>query len=84
MSGVPGLDDHLDYQEPEEYVDITATINNGDGEAVTVRVASVRAWSLPLAADWKKAYRPIALDMAAAHIPLPSRGVSVKFFPVPA
>lgn len=68
----------------ESYAVITATVNNGVGDSVTVRLSTVPEWSLPLTADWKRAYRPIALELAAETIALPSRGVRVTFTPQPA
>ncbi len=67
----------------EPYAVITATVNNGVGDSATVRLGTVPEWSLPLTAEWKRAYRPIALELAAATIALPSRGVKVAFTPQP-
>lgn len=70
---------------PDEsaYVTIAATVNNGVGDSVTVELGTVPVWSLPLTADWKRTYRPVALELAAATIPLPSCGVRVTFTPHP-
>lgn len=62
-------------------VRIIATVNNGVGDSVTVELGTVPDWSLPLTADWKRAYRPVALELAAKTIALPSRGVRVVFAP---
>ena len=62
-----------------EHTQVTATVDNGIGDTVTVELGTVPTWSLPLTADWKRTYRPVALDMAASEIPLPDRGVTVRF-----
>ena len=62
-----------------DHTQVTATVDNGVGDTITVELGTVPTWSLPLTAEWKRTYRPIALEMAAEHIGLPGRGVSVRF-----
>lgn len=63
------------------HVPVTATVDNGIGESTVVDIGTVPDWSLPLTKEWKQTYRQVALDIAAASIPLPSRGVRVTFTP---
>ena len=63
-----------------DYTLVTASVDNGIGDTITVDLGTVPTWSLPLTDEWKRTYRPIALDMAASEIPLPRRGVTVRFY----
>ena len=62
-----------------DYTRVTATVDNGIGDTITVDLGTVPTWSLPLTAEWKRTYRPVALELAAGEIPLPGRGVTVRF-----
>ena len=62
-----------------DYTRVTATVDNGVGDTITVDLGTVPTWSLPLTAEWKRTYRPVAVELAAGEIPLPGRGVTVRF-----
>ena len=55
---------------------IDATITNSDGDSVTLHVSTQYA---PITPEWKKTYRPIAIELALAHIPVTSNGTRVKW-----
>lgn len=55
---------------------IEATVTNAEGESVTIHVSDRYA---PITPEWKKTYRPIAIELALAHIPVTSNGTRVKW-----
>lgn len=55
---------------------IDATITNSSGDSVTLNVSTQYE---PISPEWKKAYRPIALELAAKYIDLHSNGMRVKW-----
>lgn len=55
---------------------IDAKITNPDGETVMVHVSTVYS---PITPEWKKAYRQVALDLAAELIGQTSTGMRVKW-----
>lgn len=61
------------------YMQTVATVTNPDGESVTVDGPTVQDWVV-LDNEWKRAYRPIALECAALQgLALPGRGVRVEW-----